>query len=56
MEYGLILLSVYFVYYIMQLLEVKMEEVVLELLGLKESSAFNAGFLQTQERHEENYL
>ena len=42
LEYGIILLGFYFIYYIMQLLEVKMEESVLELLGLKESRSFNS--------------
>lgn len=56
MEYGLILLGLYLIYYIILLVEVKMEESVLEVCGLKESTAFNSKFLFSQERNQGNYL
>jgi hypothetical protein len=55
-EYGFVVLGIYLLFLILQLFEVKMEESVLQILGIKESYDYNSNFLLTQSRRETNYL
>lgn len=54
--YGIILIGLYFIYYVLQNFEEKLEDSTLKMLGLKQSNIYNSHYLLTQTRDEANFL